>query len=154
MEPKAPLYKWITGKVSESEEHIKISFGTFQNSDRDQFISVARVGKPKERIFEVEFLTKSDTPDETKMIDAIKKELDFYLIEWGEGSVFGDPWSYAIYHCNTSANIYSHVHWSYFQKGSAAGQKGMHGEVIIEEKIDQTGKKTREKMIYKPDIKI
>jgi hypothetical protein len=66
------------------------------------------------------------SPEETKMIDAVKKELDFYLIEWGERSPFRDPWGYAIYHCVTSANIYSHVHWSYFPKGSSAGQKGIH----------------------------
>ena len=28
--------------------------------------------------------------------------------------LMGDPWSYAIYHCGTAANIYSPVHWSYF----------------------------------------
>ena len=53
---------------------------------------------------------------------------------WREGAVdvedehselrYGDaakgepnPWEYAIYHCNTSANVYSKVHWSYFPNG-------------------------------------
>jgi len=154
MKPKASSYQWISGKVSEAEEHIKISFGSYNDPNSGQLISIARVSKPKEKIFRVEFLIKSDSPDETKMIDAVKKELDFYLVEWGEGSIFADPWAYAIYHCNTSANIYSHVHWSYFLKGATAGQKGMHSEVITEEKIDHKGKRTREKFIIKPDIKI
>jgi hypothetical protein len=150
MEPKAPPYQWIFGKVIESEEHIKISFGSY---DEDKFISVARVSKPNERIFNVEFLIKSGTPDEIKMVDAVKEELDFYLIEHGARNFMGDPWRYAIYHCTTSANIYSHVHWSYFPKGSSIGQKGTHSEVITEEKTDQKGKKTRERIIYKPEIK-
>jgi hypothetical protein len=152
MKPKASSYQWINGKVSESEEHIKISFGSYNDPDAGQLISIARVSKPKEKIFRVEFLIKSDSPDETKMIDAVKKELDFYLVEWGEGSIFGDPWAYAIYHCSTSANIYSLVHWAYFPEGSIAGQKGKHSEVITEEKIDRKGKKTRKRMIYKPEI--
>jgi hypothetical protein len=48
------------------------------------------------------------------MIDAARKELDFYLVEkHGENS-----WAYAKYHCGTSANICSTLHWSYFQNGN------------------------------------
>jgi hypothetical protein len=51
MGPKASTYQWIIGKVSESEEHIKISFGSYNDTDGDKFILVARVSKPKENIF-------------------------------------------------------------------------------------------------------
>ncbi len=43
------------------------------------------------------------------MIAAVRKESHFYLVQRGES----DPWAYAQYHCGTSANIYSNVHWSF-----------------------------------------
>ena len=45
-----------------------------------------------------------------------RRQLDFYLVEHRQRfrELMGDPWSYAIYHCGTAANIYSPVHWSYF----------------------------------------
>jgi hypothetical protein len=149
MESKSNSFKWIIGKVCESEEHIKISYGSYDNPDMDQFMLVARISAPKDKIFVVEFLIESDDPHKTRMVDEVKKELDFYLVEKGER----EPWGYVIYHCNTGANIYSHVHWTYFPEGSIPGQKGMHSEVITEEKIDRKGIKTRKRMIYKPEIK-
>ena len=54
-----------------------------------------------------------------EMMSEAKRELDFYLVEHPkELPATGHPWEYGIYHCNTSANIYSSVHWSYFPNGS------------------------------------
>jgi len=51
------------------------------------------------------------------MIAAAGRELDFYLVEKGGAN----PWAYAKYHCNTAANMYSSVHWSYFPSGKEVG---------------------------------
>ena len=51
----------------------------------------------------------------------VRRELDFYLVEHPRDYPdTGDPWSYAVYHCSTGANVYSPVHWSYF-KGKKDG---------------------------------
>ncbi len=127
------------GKVSEDEEHIKISFGSFDDSGWDQFTTIARVSAPKKRTFVVEFLIESEKPHETEMVTDVKRELDFYLVEKGEEN----PWVYARYHCGTGANVYSSVHWSYFPKGSTAGQKGKSSRLI---------KKGKDKYIFKPEF--
>ena len=60
-----------------------------------------------------------DKPSHEQMINAARRELDFYLVEHPkEFPGTGDPWGYAIYHCNTAANMYSKVHWSYFPDGN------------------------------------
>jgi hypothetical protein len=41
-------------------------------------------------------------------LDAVRRELDFYLVELGEP----DRWAYAVYHCGQGANPYSKVYWS------------------------------------------
>ena len=54
----------------------------------------------------------------SEALSAVRKELDFYLVEHPAGfPATGGPWEYAVYHCGTGANIYSSVHWSYFQLG-------------------------------------
>jgi hypothetical protein len=55
-----------------------------------------------------------DNPSHEQMINAARKELDFYLVDKREPN----PWAYAKYHCNTAANMYSKVHWSYFPNGN------------------------------------
>ena|SRR6266480_2165659 len=65
-------------------------------------LPIALIGKPTNHVFPVSWLM---TP-----IDAARKELDFYLADKHEAN----PWAYAKYHCNTAANMYSKVHWSYF----------------------------------------
>jgi len=60
----------------------------------------------------VEFVISPERSYEDEMIKAVKKELDFFLIEKGEEN----PWAYVEYHCGTVANLYSNVHWSFFPK--------------------------------------
>jgi hypothetical protein len=50
-----------------------------------------------------------DNSEHLQMIAATKADLDFFLVEKGES----DPWAYALYHCGTSSNVYSSVHWSF-----------------------------------------
>ena len=62
-------------------------------------------------IFLVEFLLDPTAGVEAgEAIELARKELDFYLVELNEP----DPWEYAIYHCGTSANVYSQIHWGYY----------------------------------------
>ncbi|MFH0818047.1 MAG: hypothetical protein V1909_05450, partial [Candidatus Micrarchaeota archaeon] len=59
------------------------------------------------------------------MLADARYELDFYLVEKDEP----DPWAYALYHCNTGANMFSRVHWSYFPTGS---QGKRHASKVIQ----------------------
>ena len=72
---------------------------------------MALVGAPVDGIFPVQFLVSRESDDEVirRVAADTVRQLDQYLIELGEP----DPWTYAIYHCGTTANLYSRVHWSY-----------------------------------------
>ena len=96
-------------------EHLEIAYGDVSvRTNNKEWVSIALVSAPNGTRFSVQFLIKANSPEEQIMVDAVRKELDFYLVEL---SVEGrpDPWSYAQYHCGTSSNIYSNVHWSYFR---------------------------------------
>ena len=107
-------WSWREGMVDVREEHIQLRFGDAAKSVYKQWLPVALVGKPRNQVFPVLWLISPDNPSHEEMIAAARKELDFYLLEKGEP----DPWAYAKYHCNTAANVYSDVHWSYFSKGN------------------------------------
>jgi hypothetical protein len=79
-------------------------------------LPVALVAKPVGQSFAVEFLEvpELDQGEYERIKQAVMKELTFYLVELGER----DPWKYALYHCGTASNMYSHVHWGYFPDGS------------------------------------
>src|SRR5262249_165479 len=83
-------------------------------NDYEQWLPIALIGNPTNHVFPVRWLVSPGSPSHKQMIDAVKRKLDFYLVEKRET----DPWAYAKYHCNTSANIYSSVHWSYFPNGN------------------------------------
>jgi hypothetical protein len=80
------------------------------------------VGAPSGEVFPVQFLLGGASPAEQKMVQDAKDELTFYLAEKGEK----DPWAYALYHCNTAANLYSSVHWCM----SAGVMKDWNGDEI------------------------
>jgi len=102
-----PENKWFEDRVNTENDHIKITYG------EDPKI-VALVAPVSKREFKVQFLLNQNTPNiqSQKVIEEVKQELDFFLVELGERK----PWEYAIYHCSTAANIYSKVHWSYYPK--------------------------------------
>ncbi len=102
-----PKSNWFEGIVNTDNDHIKISHG----DDKETIALVEPVSK---RDFKVQFLIDRDTADNQnlKALEKVRQELNFYFVELGEKQ----PWEYAIYHCNTAANIYSKVHWSYYPK--------------------------------------
>jgi hypothetical protein len=105
---------WIVGKVSPDEKHIEIRFCNSAESGWNEWRPIARVAAPKRQIFTVEFLVAAEDPEVIEMVNAVKKELNYYLVDKREE----DPWAYARYHCGTGANVYSNVHWSFFHEGA------------------------------------
>ena len=80
--------------------------------------------KPTNHVFPVQWLLpKSVNPE---IISRVQRELDFYLVELREAN----PWAYAVYHCGTSANMYSKIHWSYFANGNC-GER--YASMVIED---------------------
>ena len=107
-------WSWREGAVDVEGEHIELRYGDAAKNDYKKWLPVALIGKPAHHVFPVLWLMSPDNPSREEMINAARKELDFYLAEKREAN----PWEYAIYHCNTSANMYSKVHWSYFPNRS------------------------------------
>ena len=109
-------WAWTEGHVDEREDFIELRYGSASQFSCDEWLTVARVGAPVEHTFPVEWLL--DRKKHPKPVAAIQKELDFYLVEKEEEN----PWLYAQYHCGTSANLYSDVHWG-FHEGSQTAKR-------------------------------
>jgi hypothetical protein len=75
---------------------------------------VAVIGPPNAGTVNVQFLFDTSDPKNEEILDETKKELQFYLIDKMEPN----GWGYMQYHCGTSANVYSNVHWSFFNAKS------------------------------------
>lgn len=103
-------WAWTEGAVDTRSDHLELRYGSVNESDWDRWLAVARVGSPVARTFPVEWLLSSKVHREA--VRAVRKELDFYLVEKGEE----DPWAYAQDHCSTAANIYSEVHWVFHKE--------------------------------------
>lgn len=102
-EPKQEAFTWEESQVDRTADHL-----TLAHDHWDDLVAV--VGLPNEEgCFPVEFLVRAAPSDEQlrRVIDDVKRELDFYLLDVGRP----DPWAYAHYHCGTMANVYSKVHW-------------------------------------------
>ena len=97
------MNEWIEGKVDERDDHIEIRY----NENPDPVVFVANLnGK-----ITAQFI--NDKHHSQKERESVIKELEFYFCELENE----DPWAYAIYHCGSTANVYSDVHWSYYPKG-------------------------------------
>jgi hypothetical protein len=61
----------------------------------------------------VELLASTDDDDKVPqaVISEVLSEIDYYPDKAGGP----DPWSYARCHRGTAANLYSNLHWSYFE---------------------------------------
>lgn len=104
---------WVERYVDRESEYIELRFGNAQKSEYEDWSPIALIGKPKKNTFPVRWLTDARNSDQKKMVAAACQELNFYLVDKNEP----DPWAYAIYHCNTAANMYSDIHWTYFPHG-------------------------------------
>jgi len=118
-------WSWQESTVDPEGEHIELRYGDAAKNDYEEWLPIALIGKPTNHVFPVLWLVTPDNPSHEQMIDAAKKELDFYLVEMREPN----PWAYAKYHCGTSANMYCAVHWSYFPNGNPGKR---HSSRVIE----------------------
>lgn len=109
-------WRWREGVVDVQGEHIELRYGDAGKSAYEQWLPIALIGKPTNHVFPVLWVMSSDNPSHERMIDAARKELDYYLVE-PENRLVG-RWEYAKYHCNTYSNMISRVHWSYFPNGN------------------------------------
>ena len=99
--------RWREARVDARREHLELHFGSADDSQWENWLAVARVGHPVGRVFPVEFLLRPGDSRNEEAVAAVKRQLDYYLVELGKC----DPWAYAVYHTATMANLYSRVHW-------------------------------------------
>lgn len=100
-------WRWREARVDARREHLELQFGSADEPRWDDWLAVARVGRPVGRVFPVEFLLRPGDSRNDEAFAAVKRELDYYLVELGTC----DPWAYGVYHTATMANLYSRVHW-------------------------------------------
>ena len=141
MKKGQPQWHWEDGTVDEDMEHIELRHGDAAKIPYANWLPIARIGKPRHRRFPVQWLVTADTVENQAVIADARRELDFYLIEKEEP----DPWAYARYHCDTGANMYSRVHWSYFPSGKRGERaSSMVVQLPAEEAAELFGKPATE----------
>ena len=109
MKDERPHWRWEEGVVDQIEEHIELHHGNAAEIPCGDWQPIARISKPKDHLFIVEWLIKEDSLANQAVLAHARRELTFYLVEKEEPN----PWAYAVYHCNTVANVYSSIHWSH-----------------------------------------
>lgn len=107
---KRKKWSWTEGKVDTYAEHMELRYGSVESGGWDEWRPVAYISAPQDQVFYVQFLLHSSDEQEKLALEAAKRELNFYLVDKEEP----DPWEYAQYHCGTMADVYSHIHWSFF----------------------------------------
>jgi hypothetical protein len=121
---EGPGVLWKTSHVDENQEHIKLFYGDAEKQGWNEFKLIALLSPPRRNTLHVQFVIKDTGEKNRVMKKAVITELDYYLIDLEKES----PWEYAKYHCTTGANIYSMVHWAYYQKGDSG--KAMRSELV------------------------
>jgi|SRR3989344_2317598 len=109
--------KLSEGVVDTTSEHIKIGYG----KPGGPYETMTLVSGSDKGNFTYQFLTGKNIDEKTQK--EIIEELKYFLVNKEESK----PWSYARYHCTTSANIYSPVHWSFYP---ATGTEPIESEVL------------------------
>ena len=102
-------YTWIPSEIDMNMEYITLYYDD-SNDDKDNetsdWLPTAHVCAPQDGVFYIKFLIDATSVQKTAALSATLRELNFYLLG------FPDPWNYVKYHCGTSANLYSSIHWS------------------------------------------
>lgn len=106
-------YRLVEGIVDSNKEHIKICYSE-QLKPYANTPPVALVAKGTDNSFVVQFLLSPDNKNATEILNKVRSEIKFFLIEKGEEN----PWAYARYHCSTASNVYSSVHWHLYPESS------------------------------------
>jgi len=98
--------------VNKSLDHFELRYGkALESGGWNDWIPIAIVGVKRKGLVNVQFLIDKDASRKSKIFEDAVKELNFYLVELREP----DPWRYLQYHCGTTSNVYSAVHWSFIR---------------------------------------
>ena len=126
-------WRWQIALVDPTREHLELRYGSRDDADWDDWVLVARVGRPVNRVFPVHFVLPENDGDHKEAREAVGRSLDYYLVELGKR----DPWEYAIYHTMTLANLYSPVHWGWIRPGveSERPEDAIVGEQMVGRKV-------------------
>jgi hypothetical protein len=108
------ISRWERANVDRTKEHFELRFGSANDENWSDWPLVALVGSPVDGVVPVQFLVAPEDSLKAAMIADTSKEIQFYLIDLEKN----DPWGYAQYHCETTSNMYSDVHWSFFREES------------------------------------
>ena len=100
-----PSLEIVEGAVSPDDEHMALSYGSF-DTDKRPFPIVARVSPPRKGVITLELLVDDSTTRGKAIIADVRREVHWLFVEKGEAN----PWVYAKYHCTTTANAYGNVH--------------------------------------------
>lgn len=102
---------WRKGAVDCSAGCLGVQFGKPAASAARDWIPIALVGPPAAGVVDVEFLVESDRPAFAEAVEAVEKEIQYYLVDKGDA----DPWRYMCgHHVSQLANEYGEVQWGYF----------------------------------------
>jgi hypothetical protein len=96
-----------------TKDHFELRYGSADDSGWDDWTVVAIVGRPIDYSFKVQFVDVHEIPMADEIREWLIWELDFYLTQRKPVPWAPDPWAYAIFHCSTTSNIYSRIHWSF-----------------------------------------
>ena len=126
-------WRWQIALVDPTREHLELRYGSSDDGGWDDWVLVARVGRPVNRVFPVHFVLPDDDGEDAEAREAVGRNLDYYLVELGKR----DPWEYATYHTMTLANVYSRVHWGWIRRGVASGrpEDAIAGEQMVGRKV-------------------
>ena len=108
--------KIVEESVSPDDEHIALSYGSF-DTDESPFPIVARVSPPRKGVLTLELLVDDSTTRGKEIIADVRRKVHWLFVEKGEA----DPWGYARYHCTTAANAYSNVHGGWVPASNSTG---------------------------------
>ena len=114
-----PSLDIVEGVVSSDDEHIALSYGSF-DTEEPPFPIVARVSPPRKGVITLELLVDDSTTRGKEIIVDIRRKVNWLFVEKGEAN----PWGYAKYHCTTGANVYSNVHWGWVSTTSSPDRQG------------------------------
>ena len=106
----------VEGSVASDDEHIALSYGSF-DTDEPPFPIVARVSPPRKGVITLELLVDDSTTRGKEIIADVRREVHWLFVEKGEAK----PCGYARYHCTTAANAYSNVHGGWVPASDSPG---------------------------------
>ena len=75
------ISRWQKGKVDRTKEHFELRYGSARDSDWSEWIPIAVIGRPKQRIVNAEFLVDCAEPENAKAVHDVEEEIQFYLID-------------------------------------------------------------------------